>query len=88
MDSIWSFYDESGKTTLQISYLKGKKEGIRRTFRENEMVEEKFSNDVKQGLTVYYYPDGKIMRTVNFDNGLENGLAKGIPARWYGYYPD
>lgn len=76
LDSIWSFYDETGTTTLQITYLNGKKEGVRRTFRENEMVEEKFSNDVKQGLTVYYYPDGKIMRTVNFDNGLENGLAK------------
>jgi len=76
LDSIWNFYDESGKTTLQISYLNGKKEGIRRTFRENEMVEENFSNDVKQGLTITYFPDGKIMRTINFENGLENGLAK------------
>ncbi|MBL7904125.1 MAG: hypothetical protein JNL22_03790 [Bacteroidales bacterium] len=76
LDSIWSFYDETGKITLQIGYLNGKKEGIRRTIRQNEVVEENFSADVKQGLTVYYYPDGKIMRTVNFENGFESGMAK------------
>lgn len=76
LDSTWTFYDENGKTTLQINYLNGKKEGIRRTIRENEVVEENFSNDVKQGLTIYYYPDGKIMRSINFENGLENGFAR------------
>lgn len=76
LDSVWSFYDENGKVNLQITFMKGKKEGIRRTIRENEVVEENFSNDVKQGLTIYYYPDGKIMRTINFENGLENGFAR------------
>lgn len=76
LDSTWSFYDETGKITLQINYLKDKKEGIRRTIRENEVVEENFSNDIKQGLTIYYFPDGKIMRTINFENGLENGFAR------------
>lgn len=76
LDSLWNFYDETGKVTLQINYLKGKKEGIRRTIRENETVEENFSNDVKQGLTIYYYPGGEVMRTIPFENGLENGFAR------------
>lgn len=76
LDSIWSFYDESGKISLQITYLKGKKEGIRRTYREDEVIEENFSNDIKQGLTINYYPDGTIKRSVNFENGLENGFAR------------
>lgn len=76
LDSLWTFYDETGKANLQINYLNGKKEGIRRTIRENEIIEENFSNDIKQGLTVYYFPDGKIMRTINFENGLENGFAR------------
>lgn len=76
LDSLWVFYDETGKATLEINYLNGKKEGIRRTIRESEILEENFSNDVKQGLTIYYYPDGKIMRTIPFENGLENGFAR------------
>jgi antitoxin component YwqK of YwqJK toxin-antitoxin module len=76
LDSLWVFYDENGKINLEINYLNGKKEGMRRTIRENETIEENFSNDVKQGLTVYYYPDGNIMRTINFENGLENGFAR------------
>lgn len=76
LDSIWSFYDETGKISLQITYMKGKKEGIRRTYREDEVIEENFSNDIKQGLTINYYPDGTIKRSVNFENGLENGFAR------------
>lgn len=76
LDSIWNFYDENGSVTLQITYLNGKKEGIRRTIRENEIIEENFANDVKHGLTVYYYPDGSVMRRINFENGLENGFAR------------
>lgn len=76
LDSLWNFYDENGNITLQINYLNGKKEGIRKTIRENEIIEENFSNDVKHGLTIYRFPDGAVMRTINFDNGLENGFAR------------
>lgn len=76
LDSIWTFYGETGDTVLQISYLNGKKEGIRRTLREDGVTVENFSNDIKQGLTVYFYPGGEVKKTVNFENGLENGLAR------------
>jgi uncharacterized protein len=76
LDSTWKFYDEKGKLTMEISYLKGKKDGIRKTYREDETVEETFKDDQKEGLTTYYYPDGRIKKQVNFRNGLEEGLAK------------
>ncbi|NTV82857.1 MAG: toxin-antitoxin system YwqK family antitoxin [Bacteroidales bacterium] len=76
LDSTWKFYDDKGKIALEINYLKGKKDGIRKTYREDEIIEEAFKNDTKEGLTRYYYPDGSLKREVNFRNGLEEGPAK------------
>ncbi len=76
LDSTWNFYNDSSKLVMQIDYLDGKKNGIRRTFRQDEIVEEQFADDVKDGLTVTYYPDGKVKRTVNFINGYEEGTSR------------
>jgi antitoxin component YwqK of YwqJK toxin-antitoxin module len=76
LDSTWKFYDDKGKLSMEINYLKGKKDGIRKSYREDEIVDETFKNDVKEGPTTYYYPDGRIKKQVNFKYGLEDGLAK------------
>jgi len=76
LDSIWTFYSDSGKVVLQITYSGGKKNGIRKTFHEDEVIEENFIDDVKQGFTYYYYPNGKIIKEVNFIDGLEEGTGK------------
>jgi uncharacterized protein len=76
LDSLWKFYNEKGTLVLDIVYQNGKKNGFRTTYREGEILKENFVNDVKQGISTYYYKDGKIQRTVNFVNGLENGFAK------------
>lgn len=76
LDSTWNFYNDSSKLVLQINYRNGKKEGIRRSFRSGEIMEENFSNDIKHGLTTTYYTDGKIWKTVNFNNGLEEGISR------------
>jgi len=76
LDSTWTFYDEKGKVNIQISYKNGKKDGIRKTIRDNEVVEENFVNDIKQGPTQTFYADGKIKKSVPFENGLENGMAR------------
>jgi len=73
LDSLWKFYDESGNVILEINYKRGKKDGIRKTYREHEIIVERFVNDKKEGLTEYYYPDGPLMRTIPFENGLEQG---------------
>ncbi len=75
LDSLWKFNDENGKPVLEINYRKGKKNGIRRTIEEFEIIEENFVDDVKQGNTVYSYPDGKKKKTVPFVNGIEDGMS-------------
>lgn len=76
LDSTWKFYDEEGKITTEINYLNGKKNGIRKTYRQDEIIEENFVNDLKEGLTRYLFPSGKIRREINFRGGLEDGLAR------------
>lgn len=77
LDSTWKFYDETGKLVLLINYQKGTKNGLRVSYRENEIIAENFEADVKQGLTsYYYYPDSTIYKTIIFKDGREEGLAK------------
>jgi len=76
LDSIWNFYSDSGQVVLKITYLDGKKNGVRTTFQTDEIIEENFVNDIKQGFTITYYPDGKLWKKVNFIDGLEEGTGK------------
>lgn len=76
LDSTWNFYNDSSQLVLQINYKEGKKYGIRRTFRSDEILEENFVDDIKQGLSVTFYPNGKIKKTVNFNNGFEDGISR------------
>lgn len=75
LDSCWKFYNQSGALTMEINYKKGKKNGLRKTWMDKEIVEENFVDDVKQGNTVYYYDTGKILRKIPFRDGLEDGKA-------------
>lgn len=76
LDSIWNFYNDTGTIILKITYLKGKKNGIRTTYQQDEILEENFVNDVKQGYSYTYYPDGKLWKEANFVDGLEEGTGK------------
>lgn len=76
LDSTWTFYNEEGKAVLMINYDKGLKEGIRRTVREDEIMDETFSADIKHGPTTVYYPEGQVKRLVIYNNGLEEGFAR------------
>ncbi|MFZ4741569.1 MAG: toxin-antitoxin system YwqK family antitoxin [Bacteroidales bacterium] len=76
LDSVWKFYSENGKLTMEVFYQNGKKNGIRKSYLEKEFIEENYKDDIKQGLTIYFYPKGNIMRIIPFDNGLEHGISK------------
>lgn len=76
LDSTWKFYDDSGNLKMEINYREGKKNGLRTTYRENEKIEENFIDDLKQGITKYYYPGGELKKTVMYTDGLEEGIAK------------
>jgi uncharacterized protein len=76
LDSVWIFYNEKGKRILDVSYKEGKKNGVKTTYLEQEMVKEIFKNDIKDGYTRYFYRDGKIKLEIPFVKGMEQGLAK------------
>ena len=76
LDSVWTFYNDSAQVAVQITYIEGKKNGIRRTFHEEEIVEENFVDDIKQGFTYHYSGDGKLWKEVYFADGLEEGIGR------------
>jgi antitoxin component YwqK of YwqJK toxin-antitoxin module len=76
LDSLWKFYDQDGKLLVDIHYKSGKKNGIKTTYLDKETVKEHFTDDVKEGYTRYYYPDGKIKQEIPFIRGFEQGFGK------------
>jgi antitoxin component YwqK of YwqJK toxin-antitoxin module len=76
LDSLWTFYNEKGVRILDVYYKNGKKNGIKTTYLEQEIVKETFKNDIKEGFTRYYYPTGKIKMEIPFVNGMEQGVAR------------
>ena len=76
LDSLWKFYNAEGKLILEVNYKHERKNGIKTTYLDNETIKENFVNDVKEGLTRYYYKDGKLKMEIPFVKGIEQGLAK------------
>lgn len=76
LDSVWKFYDDSARLLVSITYAADKKNGLKTTYREGEITTETFVDDIKQGPTTYFYPDGKVKLIINFIAGLENGIAR------------
>jgi len=76
LDSLWKFYNDSSKLFMTIFYKNDKKNGFKTTFNETGKIEENFKDDIKEGLTIYYYGDSLVRKTVTFVNGKENGLSK------------
>jgi uncharacterized protein len=76
LDGLWKFYDDSSRLQVSIEYKKDHKNGLRTTYKLDETIAENFVDDIKQGLTTYYYPDGKIRLIIPFINGLEQGISK------------
>jgi uncharacterized protein len=76
LDSVWKFYDDSARLMVSITYAGDKKNGLKTTWRKGEVIAETYVEDIKQGPTTYYYPDGKVRLVINFTGGLENGIAR------------
>jgi len=76
LDSTWKFYDDSARLLVSINYKLDKKNGLKTTYRQGEVISETYVNDIKQGPTTYFYSDGKVRLVVNFIDGLENGVAR------------
>ncbi len=75
LDSTWVFYNDSSQISLIINYKEGKKNGLRTQFTKDGKIEELFVDDVKNGLTKYYYKSGNLKKTIPFKEGLEDGIG-------------
>lgn len=76
LDSLWKFYNEEGKLILEITYQAGRKNGLRTSYLDKEIIRENYRNDIKDGYTRYYYPDEKLKLEIPFVKGLEQGFGK------------
>ncbi len=76
LDSLWKFYSQDGKLLVEIFYRSGRKNGIKTTRLDKEVVKENFTDDVKEGYTRYYFTDGKLKQEIPFVKGLEQGFGK------------
>jgi len=86
LDSTWVFYDENGDTLEKISFLYGKKNGYyyKYNYTKNDKGEkigglaskELYVNDKQEGLSYYYYDDGKLFQLFNYSEGKKSGIGK------------
>ncbi len=76
LDSLWEFFNEEGNLIMEINYLNGKKNGSRKIYRNSEIIEENFVNDIKTGEAKIYYSNGSLKKTIYYENGIEEGIAK------------
>ncbi|MBE0646381.1 MAG: hypothetical protein IH596_01210 [Bacteroidales bacterium] len=76
LDSIWKFYNTDGKLVLEITYQDGKRNGQKTSWLDRETIKEQYINDIKEGYTEYFHPDGWKKREVPYVKGLEQGIGK------------
>ncbi len=75
LDGLWCFYSDVGDTIMLVNYTEGKKNGSRITYKENEIVEEPFENDIKSGLGRRLDKKGNILQLTTYKNGYEEGFS-------------
>ena len=78
LDSTWYFYNEAGNLIKTINYKNDLRNGLTVTYDSIFIVsEEYFIDNIKQGLTITYYPDSfKIEKSrVTYVDGKEDGYA-------------
>ena len=75
LDSTWMFFTESGDTALIINYKNDLKNGPRFTYSKDGILEEPFVKDVKQGEGRRCDRKHRLVQTMTFKNGLEEGIS-------------
>lgn len=75
-DSTWNFYSGE-KLVLTENYQLGKKEGISRSYDQNNQIlsEKSWKNDLQEGKSIEFYPNGLKKSEIIFENGMKNGPA-------------
>lgn len=78
LDSTWKFFNDEGILVLEYFYKNGKKNGLRKNYDPQEkylLSDENYINDVKQGLTKFYFKNGFEKKSIPFKDGREEGIG-------------
>ncbi len=77
LDSTWRFFSERGHLTRTIEYSEGLRNGPTISYDTlgNALSVESFSNDVKQGFSKTFYPNGIVKSITPFEKGKIEGKA-------------
>jgi uncharacterized protein len=86
LDSTWNFYNELGDTLQKVNYIMGKRNGYTIEYFGASLKDpmnkgkiksrELYINDKKEGLSIYYHPNGQIKEEVQYLSNKRNGLSK------------
>ena len=76
LDSVWKFYNNHAKIQSEITYRAGIRHGVSRRYLEEGIEEFDYVDDMIKGIAYLKSYSGHILRTVPYENGKENGLAK------------
>lgn len=76
LDSTWTFYNDKGDKTLVINYKKGKKDGQRIQYFDNEYVVENWNADTLVGTVNTYHVNGWLKKVSPYEAGVPHGLEK------------
>jgi antitoxin component YwqK of YwqJK toxin-antitoxin module len=83
LDSTWKFYNDQAKLAFEFAYREGKKNGPKKTFDTKEgflISAENYENDLKQGNSFVYYPNGKVKQIIPFVDNKEEGVGYELTA--------
>ncbi len=75
LDGIWYFYSEEGDTTLAVSYLKDIKNGPRKTYMSDEIIEDHFENGIRTDVSKRFDRHYHLLQITPIHNGYEEGLS-------------
>ncbi|MBR4391138.1 MAG: toxin-antitoxin system YwqK family antitoxin [Bacteroidales bacterium] len=75
LDGLWLFYSEDGDTTLAVNYLKDLKQGIRKTYLSDEILEEQFDQGIRVNMSRCYDRQYRLLQVIPIRNGYEDGLS-------------
>lgn len=74
LDSTWIFYNDSQEKVSEITYKRGKKNGVQITYRDGVPYEKTFyANDKRTDEVLNYYPTGELRSRIPIEEGKEHG---------------
>lgn len=86
LDSIWIFYNETGDTLQKVSYVLGKRNGFTTGYHAQHTQDpllrgavasrELYVNDKKEGLSLYYFPNGMLREEIMYSMNRRNGISR------------